>query len=187
MYVCMYSKYVLTYQVRRSSTTEFTREYRRISTEGAQTHTYGENKEYTYGLSDYFKFGRSQLKARQCKQSHVYLGVFESKSDTMPTNLANSRAPEVCFFLFIVCNSYWTSKTEARYWIPDFRFIPEKTCGGNKKDATTVLGQTPPSVALREYDRVPCFMGGAPNSHSTAQYRISPLQLAKATFLRPRV
>ena len=44
---------------------------------------YGEKKQCTYGLSDWFKVGQNQLKARQIRKKQVYLDLFEPKSVTM--------------------------------------------------------------------------------------------------------
>ena len=60
---------------------------------------YAETKQCTYGLSDWFKVGQSQLKARQSRKKQVYRGLFVPKAGTMSGPIAELL--ECVLYLFL--------------------------------------------------------------------------------------
>ena len=71
---------------------------------------YGEKKQCTYGLSDWFEFGHNQskVKARRSGKKQVYLGLFEPKSVAVLLLAWPIAGLLGCvLYLFLECNRFW--------------------------------------------------------------------------------
>ena len=120
MYACMY-KHVLTYDVRVQNLYTFI--HKNFNRGSADAH--GEKTQH--GLSDWFKVGRNQLKARQSDRvDKVRYNLLSSRQNqSYDVSLAKSRAPEVCFVLFLVCTLFWPNIIHVYLILAKNSFAPE--------------------------------------------------------------